>query len=58
MPGGAVRFTVGGRSVLVRSRRGGVFSVAAPPGAGVSVRGGRARDRFGNFAGAGMQLAP
>jgi neutral ceramidase len=56
--GGAVRFTVGGRSVLVRSRRGGVFSVAAPAGAAVSVAGGHARDRSGNVAGAGMQLVP
>jgi len=56
--GGAVRFKVGGRSVLVRSRRGGVFSVAAPAGASVSVGGGRARDRYGNFAGTGAQLVP
>ena len=54
--GGAVRFTVGSRSVLVRRRRGTVFSVAAPSGVPVTIAGGHARDRYGNVAGAGLRL--
>jgi neutral ceramidase len=56
--GGAVRFRIGGRSVLVRRRRGTTFSVRAPAGRRVSVPGGRARDRHGNLAAAGIRLTP
>jgi hypothetical protein len=56
--GGAVRFRIGGRSVLVRRRRGTTFSVRAPAGRRVSVPGGRARDRHGNVAAAGIRLTP
>jgi neutral ceramidase len=54
--GGRVRFRVGGRNVLVRRRRSSVFSVRAPAGAPVSVAPKQARDRYGNAAGAGLQL--
>ena len=56
--GGSVRFEVDGRSVLVRRREGTSFSVTAPPGTGVSVPPGAARDRHGNYAAAGLRLAP
>ena len=46
--GGAVRFKVGKRIVVVRRKRGGVFSVRAPAGRGVTVM--SARDRHGNVA--------
>jgi hypothetical protein len=51
-----VRFKVNGRSLLVHSARGGVFSIRAPAGSAVSAGG--ARDRYGNVAGAGTQLTP
>jgi hypothetical protein len=53
--GGAVRLDVGGRSVLVRRRRGGVFSVNAPPGTPVTAL--RGRDRHGNVTGASVTLS-
>jgi neutral ceramidase len=56
--GGAVRFRVGGRRVLVRRRRGTTFSVRAPAGASVSVPARSARDRHRNLANAGIRLAP
>ena len=46
--GGAVRFKVGKRIVMVRRKRGGVFSVRAPARRGVTVM--SARDRHGNVA--------
>jgi neutral ceramidase len=52
--GGAVRFKLNGRSKLVRSKRGGVFSVRARRGVRiVAVRG---RDRYGNVSAAGVTL--
>jgi hypothetical protein len=56
--GGAVRFRVGRRSVLVRRRRGFAFSVRAPAGRRVSVPARRARDRHGNLAPTGIRLTP
>jgi neutral ceramidase len=56
--GGAVRFRVGRRSVVVRRRKGSVFSVRAPAGRPVTVPSGAARDRAGNYALQGIQLAP
>jgi hypothetical protein len=56
--GGAVRFQVGRRSVVVRRRRGSAFSVRAPAGATVSVPSGGAHDRKGNFALSELRLAP
>jgi hypothetical protein len=54
--GGVVRFVVDGRTVVVRHRRAPVFSVAAPPGASVTVPAGAARDRAGNVNGAELRL--
>src|SRR5687767_3382744 len=45
--GGVVRFRIGGRNVIARSR-GTVFEVARPAGAAVTVPAGAARDRYGN----------
>ena len=45
--GGVVRFRVGERTVIVRSR-GTVFAVSREPGERVSVPAGAARDRHGN----------
>jgi hypothetical protein len=56
--GGAVRFRVGRRSVLVRRRRATTFSVKAPAGRRISVPAGRARDRHGNLAAAGIRVTP
>jgi neutral ceramidase len=56
--GGAVRFQVGRRSVVVRRKRGSTFSVRAPAGRRVSVPSGGAHDRNRNFALAGLRLAP
>jgi neutral ceramidase len=52
--GGAVRFRVGKRTVLVRRKRGGVFTVRAPAGREVAVL--RASDRHGNVAVATLGL--
>ena len=52
--GGMVRFRVGDRTIVVRRRRGTVFSVDAPPGAPVSIPAGAARDRYGNVNGAAV----
>jgi hypothetical protein len=54
--GGLVRFRVGGRLVTARRKRSKVFSVRAPAGVPVEVGSNRARDRFGNRAGAGLRL--
>jgi neutral ceramidase len=56
--GGAVRFLVGRRSVVVRRKRGSVFSVRAPAGKLVRVPSGGAHDRSRNFALRGIRLAP
>jgi neutral ceramidase len=56
--GGAVRFRVGRRSVVVRRRTGTTFSVAAPAGRRVRVPSGGAHDRKRNFAVRGLRLAP
>jgi hypothetical protein len=56
--GGAVRFQVGRRSVVVRRRKGSIFSVRAPAGRRVSVPSGGAHDRSRNFALRGLRLAP
>jgi hypothetical protein len=53
--GGVVRFRVGGRRVVVRSR-GTVFEVERPAGAVVTVPAGAARDRRGNRNGAAVTL--
>ncbi len=54
--GGAVRFKVGDRTVVVRQQRGTVFTVDAPPGAAVRISPGAARDRHGNVNGAAVAL--
>jgi neutral ceramidase len=54
--GGVVHFRVGGKTRAVRRKRSKVFSVDAPPGTSVSVLPRGARDRFGNFAAAGVRL--
>jgi hypothetical protein len=54
--GGAVRFRVGRRSVLVRRKSGSSLQVRAPAGARVGVI--RARDRHGNVAARGLTLVP
>jgi neutral ceramidase len=46
--GGRVAFTVDGRSVTVRRRKGTAWSVQAPAGATIRVAAGAARDRYGN----------
>jgi neutral ceramidase len=56
--GGAVRFLIGRRSVVVRRRAGTTFSVAAPQGRVVRVPSGGAHDRSRNFAVRGLRLAP
>jgi hypothetical protein len=53
--GGTIRFRVGGKVVAVR-RRGTTFSVPAPAGTPVSVERGGARDAYGNFNGARVDL--
>jgi len=50
--GGVVRFRVGDRTVVVRRRRGTVFTVNAPTGTPVTIAPGGARDRYGNVNGA------
>ena len=54
--GGVVRFRVGDRLVVVRQRRGTVFTVDAPPGTPVRIPAGAARDRHGNVNGAELLL--
>jgi neutral ceramidase len=55
---GRSTFLVGGRGRTVRANRGGVFSVAAPAGAAVSVKAGGVRDRYGNVNGNALTLTP
>jgi hypothetical protein len=54
--GGVVRFDVNGRTVVVRHRHAPVYTVAAPPGATVTVPAGAARDRAGNVNGNALRL--
>jgi hypothetical protein len=54
--GGVVRFKVGDRTVVVRRRRGTVFTVDVPPSTAVSIPAGAARDRHGNVNGAAFGL--
>ena len=54
--GGVVRFQVGDRTVVVRQRRGTMFTVDAGPGTPVSIPAGAARDQHGNVNGAAFAL--
>jgi len=54
--GGAVRFRVGSRTIVVRRKRSRFFSVKAPAGVPVSVPPRAARDRFRNVDADGIRL--
>jgi neutral ceramidase len=54
--GGAVTFLVADRAMIVRRRRGTVFSVAAPPGATVTIPPRGAVDRHGNTTATAIQV--
>jgi hypothetical protein len=55
--GGHVHFRVGGKMVVVKRRRGSVFSVRAPAGRSVSIAHGGAHDRYQNVS-RGLVLRP
>ena len=55
---GSATFDVGGRSVTVNARPGGVFDVPAPSGTEVGLKAGAVRDQWGNANGEELAFQP